>query len=397
MVMALVLPPLLWFGQASLAPAQTLAPGLRNDFLADPLKDQPRDSLLPNLLLPRPLSPLEKRALGQALDQMANQLVNLSAQDRSEVTIQLWLRWLRLSRLLGTDREIQALEQTVRQMRDWNATQPLQLLAVRLGLIVTDLDGTDAAYGARVEALARIAGLMGNLEAAVNLRRTLATLALNRGDRPGYQAQLEALANLYEEWFEFEKAAALYGELLQLVATKPNQADQTRFWQHRIDNLEQAQDLTAAIAAQQQLLTLYRQQEESWPRVAEVQTAMAKNYERLGSLNLASRQYQTAYTNAISAQQLDLAATILRHMAVLYQRQQRWSDVIYLEQQLLRVAQRASNTYGQMDSFDRLGQAYEHGGDIPLARQAYGQGLVLARILGVRQDYFQAQVNRLQP
>ncbi|XGB43709.1 MAG: hypothetical protein LVS60_08430 [Nodosilinea sp. LVE1205-7] len=397
MVMALVLPPLLWFGQASLAPAQTLAPGLRNDFLANPLKDQPRDSLLPNLLLPRPLSPLEKRALGQALDQLANQLVNLSAQDRSEVTIQLWLRWLRLSRLLGTDREIQALEQTVRQMRDWNATQPLQLLAVRLGLIVTDLDGTDAAYGARVEALARIAGLMGNLEAAVNLRRTLATLALNRGDRPGYQAQLETLANLYEEWFEFEKAAALYGELLQLVATKPNQADQTRFWQHRIDNLEQAQDLTAAIAAQQQLLTLYRQQEESWPRVAEVQTAMAKNYERLGSLNLASRQYQTAYTNAISAQQLDLAATILRHMAVLYQRQQRWSDVIYLEQQLLRVAQRASNTYGQMDSFDRLGQAYEHGGDIPLARQAYGQGLVLARILGVRQDYFQAQVNRLQP
>lgn len=393
---ALILPGFLWLLQAPLTLAQALSPGVKDSFLADPLRDTPRDPLLPDLLLSRPLSPLEQRAFGEALDRLADQLVGLSAGGRTAATVQLWLRWLRLSRLLGTDREIGAMEQAARQMRDWNATEPLQVISARLAVMVADLDSTDLRYAARVENLARTAMVMGNLEAAVDLRRTLATLALNRDDRPGYQAQLETIAGLYEEWFDFQKAADLYAELLRLVATNPNRADQTRFLQRRIDNLEQAQDLTAAIAAQQQLITLYRQEEASWPLITAVQTAMAKNYERLGSLSLASRQYQTAYTNAITAQQLDLAATILRDLAALYQRLERWSDVLYLEQQLLQVARSANSTYGQMESFDRLGQVYEHTGDLGLALQSYRQGLALANVLALRQDYFQTQINRLQ-
>jgi tetratricopeptide (TPR) repeat protein len=367
-------------------PAQVLQPEIREAFLADPLTDVLRDPLLPSPPIPRSLSPLEEVALTQALDQLLVTITELGLAGDTQIARALWMREIRLRRLLGVRAELVAMARAAPTLRDWNATQELQLLSARLTTLVAE---THLPLN-QLQEVAVTYTALGNLEAALSLRRTLAETAR---DQAAYSAQLEQIANLYEAGFQFPEAAKVYQELVAIATDQGVTSDQVRFLQAQIKN--QAQDPAGALEAQQRLLQLYLRDSTSWPQVPGLQYAMANNQVLLGDLDTASRQYQIAYTNAIGNQQFSLAAATLEHLVRLYEGLGRWTDVDYLYDQLLRVHQTTSNAYGLMDSFDQLGQLYEKRRNPEAALLAYRQGLTLARRLDHRQTYFETQIKRL--
>lgn len=378
---------------APAAQSQVLRPELRFPFLADPLEDTLRDPLLPNPPVPRPLSPLELFALEQSLDQLALEAAALDAAGQLELARLTWRREIRLRRLLGLDQELAAIDRAARVLRDRTATQDLQLYSVRLDEITAELALPED--GDRLQEIAALYVILGNVEAAATIHRSLAEAAEQRGDRTDQRQQLETLAELRADWFNFPEAAQVYGELVALAEGNNLRDDEIRYLGRQADNLEQAQEFEGAIALQQRLLTLYQADASLWPQIAPLQHQVAHNYQTLGDLDTASRQYQAAYINAIDQGQLEVASNAIVDLAEIYQTLGRQADVVYLYEQLLLVSQQAHSAYGIMTAYDQLGQVHEQLGATPSALAAYREGLVLARVLGSRQAYFEAQIARL--
>lgn len=377
----------------SLVAAQVLRPETRFPFLADPLLDDPLDPLLPNPPVPRPLSPLEQYALEQDLDQLARSAAALDAAGEVDEARLVWQREIRLRRLLGIDAELAAVDRVGQVLRDRTATQDLQLYAVRLDEIRAGLTLPDDRD--RLEGMAITYVVLGDVEAASEIYRDLADATLLAGNEAEHRQFLEILAGLQADWFKFTQAAQVYGELVVLAKADPDRDDELRYLRLEADNLEQAQDLEGAIALQQRLLILYQSEESRWPQIAPLQHQIATNYRTLGDLDAASRQYQIAYTNAIEQDQLEVASTAINDLADIYKDLGRWTDVGYLYEQLLVVEQQAHSAYGMMTTYDQLGQVHEQLGATQSALAAYREGLVLSRVLGTRQDYFEAQIARL--
>jgi len=379
----------------TLVQAQVLRPELRDPFLADPLEDDPRDPLLPTPSVDRPLSPLELLALEADLDQRLQAAEALLAANQDDEAIALWLREVRLRRLLGVDAELAAMQRLAPHLRDRNATEPLQILSLRLDLVQAALAEADTLTQAQQLVLADTYRQLGNSPAAIALHRDLAEQAQIAGNLSEYQTQLGNVAELEARQFAFEPAATAYGDLVDLAQAAGNQGDEIRYLKAQIHNLEQGQIREAALAAQQRLLTIYTGDESQWPLIPPLQHHMAQNYGALGDLDTASRSYQAAYINAIDQDQFNVAAEAIRELADLYKTLERWADVRYLYEQLILVEQQAFNAYGLMDAFDQLGQVYEIIDDPEAALEAYREGLILARHLNHRQAYFETQIDRL--
>ena len=389
--------------------AQLLLPEVRNAFLSSPLDDEPLDPLLPDPPIRRPLSPLEQYQLEQDLDDLALVAEAIASGDPlpedSPIDLEpgealpdpnaIWMREVRLRRLLGVEKELQAIRRVAQWMRDRTATRELQLLAARLREIQQDLDPTSAADRTRLVELAEIYAILGEVEDAAIIRRALANQALAAGDKEEFQNQLEILANLQAAWFYFDEAAATYGELLELAQLEAGRGNEIQYLQAQIYNLEQAQEFSAALAAQQQLLAIYSGAELFWPQVPALQHDMAENYRIQGNLSEASRYFRSAYTNALAQLQLNIAADSIRSLAGIYSSLDNQEDVRYLYEQLILVERQANNAFGLMETFNALGQLYEQIGQPEQALQAYQEALIMARSLDYREDYFEGQIARL--
>lgn len=392
-------------GTAAPGWAQLLPPEVRDAFLSSPLDDEPLDPLLPQPPIRRPLSPLEQYQLEQELDELAllaeaialGEAVPIEPGPDGELPDpnDIWMREVRLRRLLGIERELPAIRRVAQWMRDRTATQELQLLAARLREIQQDLDPSVTADRDRLLELAEIYAILGEVDDAAVIHQALANQALAVGNEEEFQTQLETLANLQTAWFYFDDAAATYGELLELAQRQPGRENEMRYLRAQSYNLEQAQEFTAAISAQARLLDIYTQADVFWPLVPPLQHDIAANYLALGNLTEASRYFRSAYTNALSQQQFSVAADALRSLAEVYAALERWDDIRYLYEQLILVERQANNAFGLMAAFDALGQLYEQLGDPAAALAAYQEALVMARTLDHREDYFEAQIARL--
>jgi tetratricopeptide (TPR) repeat protein len=243
--------------------------------------------------------------------------------------------------------------------------------------------------------IAEVYALLGDVDAATEIYRPLANQALAEGDRDTYQTRLETLAELQAAWFYFDDAAFTYGELVQITQTDPQRDDEIRYRKDRIYTLEQAAEFQPALADQQQLLELYNADPSLWLLIPALQYAMAQNLLATDNRESAAEYLQASYTNAIAEQQFDVAAQAIGSLIEIYRPLERWQDVLYLLDQLIVVEQQAYNAYGIMDAFDQMGSVYEQLNQPADALSAYREGLVLARHLNHRQDYFEAQIARL--
>jgi tetratricopeptide (TPR) repeat protein len=378
----------------SVAIAQAVDPVVRDEFLSDPERTEPRDPLLPQLPVVRPLSPLEQRDLAIALDQLAREATALYEAGESDDAFDLWMREVRLRRILGYGPELAAIQRVGRRVWENSRTREAQLLTLRLDVIQAEILGSSAPTLALITDLAASYEVLRAVDDAIALYNTLLA-ATPEGDRRQILL-LERVGQLQEEWFRFAAAAETYRQLLVLANSGASpQSQRLRYARRAVANYENAGELGTAINYQRLLVREYEARGEMEP-VPSLLLAIARNYRDLGRADLALPFYKTAYRLALDLDQSLAARDVVADLAVLYETLDRPEDVQYLYEQQLAVERLSYSGYGIMTVFGQLGEFYETQEDWEAAIAAYREGLILAHHLNHRRAYFETRIRHIQ-
>jgi len=371
-----------------------ISPVVRDQFLSDPEFAEPRDPLLPDLPVDRPLSPLEKSELQANLDQLATAAATLYLAGQTDLAFQQWMREVRLRRILGDRAEILAMQRVGLRAWESSRSQEIQLLTLRLRALQADLLDRAEPDISLLEEIAATFEVLRDIDSAIAVYETLAVRAAQAGDEAERRRVLENMASLQESWFRFEVAGKTYQSLLNSLGSGGTSLKRVQYLQGAIRNFQDAGELRTAIQYQQRLLRQYQDTAQVQP-VPSLTLAIARNYRDLNDLDDAQTYYQTTYVAALAQNQSDLARDAVQDLAAVYRDLDRPDDVLYLYRQQLAVERLSYNAYGMMQVFDRMGQFYEAQNDPDSAIKAYQEGLILARHLDYRAAYFRNRLQRL--
>ncbi|ESA32034.1 tpr repeat-containing protein [Leptolyngbya sp. Heron Island J] len=369
---------------------QRLDPVLLDAFLADPLTADPRDPLLPTLVVDRPLSPLELYAVELELFKMDAQARELMLVNQPDAAFELWMREVQLRRLFGLDAELEALNRISQQA--WNAqrSQEVRLMSVRLERIWEAEKAT--ADLERVEAIAAIAQILRMRDTSTEIYQQL--IAMTAANPEVQQGWVVILAGHYLQWFDFDNAAQLYTQLAASAKTTGNTLEQTQYLTDLIYSYQQAKDYAQALPAQSELLRLYRVTGQS-DREPPLEIDMARNFRALSIYPQALEYYNLAYVTAQSLQLYGHVTTVLKDLGDLYAEQGLTNEALTMYNLLVRAEQQAYNQHGILEAYDRLGQLYLSIGDTENALVAFRAGVAFAESLQYRESYFRGEVAKL--
>lgn len=371
----------------------------------NPLEPRP-DPLIPEMAVDRPLNPQEQSVLREALNELRRQgQVALEGGDLPGA-LELWNRELRLRRYLGPKEEVASLTRVGAVAWQQSQATELRYITLRLEEIEreilpppeTELE-TPTAQPVDYELLASIAEAYQQVRArnqAVALYSKLLERAKQQQNTARQQEILVALADQHLSWFDFPAAAATYEELLSLSRATGDQASEIESLTKLAYIYQENNQPEQAIAAQQRLVETYQNQQNFVP-IPALKLAMADSYVRLNQPAQAATSYQEAFAVARSVQQFAYASDALQKLANLYQSLDRPADALIVYQLLLDVERQSYNAYGMMNTYDQLGQLYKAQGNPSQALRAFQQGLEIAQQLKYRVDYFNAQIQAINP
>ena len=369
---------------------QRLDPVLLDAFLANPLEAEPRDPLLPPVVVERPLSPLELYDLEVALFEMDAQAQALLLAGQPDEAFALWIREVQLRRVFGLEVELEALERIGQQA--WNAqrSQEIRLMAVRLKRI-WEAEKVMASLE-RVEKIATIAQILRMRDTSTDIYQQL--IEMTATDAAVQHEWEVVLADHYLQWFEFDDAAQLYTQLASIAKAEGNTLEHTQYLKNLIYSYQQAKRYSQALPVQTELLKLYRTTGQS-DREPPLEIDMARNLRALGSYPQAIEYYNLAY---VTAQRLELyghVSTVLKEVGDLYAEQGLTNEALTMYNLLVRAEQQAYNQHGILEAYDRLGKLYLSIGDTENALIAFRAGVAFAESLQYREPYFRGEVAKL--
>ncbi|MEL6468517.1 MAG: hypothetical protein AAFQ74_02215 [Cyanobacteria bacterium J06623_4] len=402
---------------SGVAHAQQLNPELRQQFLADPLAAEQRDPLLPTLSVDRPYSPLELQMIDNALDQLNNTaLLQLTAGD-ADMAFDLWLRELKLRRVLGTQAEFEAIQRVAGLA--WAQQRPVevQLLTLRtreiwdamqqsLGSVSeepferqTEIDPGDSLISGAttidigvLTEIAQTFTTLRDIDSAVTVYQQLIALSSTRDEM--LTTQQKALAELHLSWFQFSEAADIYLTLLAAAREAGDIEQEIDYLEQLAYSYQQAESLTNAVRAQTDLVELYQRQDNS-EELPGLLVAIAQNYRALNLPTSAIDYYRAAYSAAQRFDQFSFSAQVLRDLGALYEALAMTAEALGAYSLLVPVEQQAYNDYGTMNAHDKIGQLQRRQGNDFEALKAFERGLVIANRLNLREAYFIEQIEAL--
>ncbi|MEL7511046.1 MAG: tetratricopeptide repeat protein [Cyanobacteria bacterium J06554_3] len=397
------------------AKAQQLDPELRDDFLADPLEEEPRDLILPRLRVNRPYSPLELQAIERRLDRLNQIASEQLSQGETDTAFELWQRELKLRRVLGTQAEFTAIQRVAALAWEQQRAIEVRLLtlrtreiweAVKMSLGEPPAEGfgsgepSDPAdsliSGAATVDIETLAALAQTFETLRDIDSTVEVyqqvIELSAGRNEEQTLQQESLAELHLEWFQFADAADVYLTLLSKARSSGDSATEIAYLEQLVYSYEQADALLEAARAQTDLVALYQGQGEA-EKLPGLLVATAQNYRTLDLTDSAIEYYRAAYSAAQRFEQFSFSAQVLTDLGSLYESLDRPDDALGAYTLLVPVEQQAYNDYGMMNAYDSIGQLQRQQGNDREAFIAFQQGLAIADKLNIRQDYFIEQID----
>ncbi|MEM9137872.1 MAG: tetratricopeptide repeat protein [Cyanobacteria bacterium P01_F01_bin.42] len=390
--------------------AQRLDPVVRDGFLNDPLSDSPRDPLLPEPVVERELSPLERYELEQGMLRLDQEAQAALLAGDAETAFMNWMRLVRLRRLFGPAAELDAIAYVSQLAWDNQRSIEIQLLTLRLREIwalaqplAEKADGDSEESGERIQLdetqLIQVASSFQTLrdrDFAIALQQHLVDLAAAQGDEDTRHQRLNDLGAMQLQWFYYAEATELYAQLAANAKADDDPEQQIFFLTQQAYSAQQAEDYASAIPPQLELLALYRELGQS-DREPALEIEIARNYRRLNQFEAALTYYRIAYATAQQLEQYGHSGNVLRDLGELYQSLDRLDDALEMYTLLVRVEEQSYNYYGMMHAYDQLGQIYRTQGNQANARQAFETGLRLAQQLDHQQDYFREQILTVQP
>ncbi|MBC7822359.1 MAG: hypothetical protein H7126_00500 [Candidatus Parcubacteria bacterium] len=381
-------------------PAQTpqKKPPQPDQFPPSPLELTAPDPLLPGGLQ-RPLSESERQTLGIALDDLNAQAI---AQYRSGDILnafEIWNRELRLRRALGFLNEVTALGRVGDSAWKQNQPNEVNLITRRLQAIQKQVQTptTNKMNLSRpqiMQALGTAYQLVRSPGLAVNIYEQLLAEARQRKDATEEVSLLNTIGQLHLSWFDYPNAAATYTELLKLAQTRSDPSGQAFYLTQLAYGYEQAKQPAQAVQYQQQLADLYQKNPQP-ELIPALKIRIADNYAASGQVNLAEQNYQEAFKLAQPVFQLAYASDALRKLGALYRSHDRLDAALQVYEYLAGVQQQTYDTYGLMEAYDQMGQIYLARKAYPQALTAFNQGLVAAKQLNYRTDYFTRQIQQV--
>ena len=391
--------------------AQQVDPQLRADFLSDPLTAEPRDPLLPVTNKPRPLRPLELRALRQGLAALNQQAQERLAAGQVDEAFTLLLREIRLRRVFGPIAEFNAIAPVAELAWEQQRSTEVQLLTLRMREIwrevqadisevniEVDLEAESnpslvaASEQSDIEVLTEIARIfiaLRDVDSSVSVYQQIIDLAIADGLNPT-PIQTE-LAEYHLTWFQFAEAADVYLPLLDESRAQGNQALEIQYLERLVYSYQQANSLANAARAQTDLVGLYQAtgQESKLP---ELLLAIAQNYRTLNWTNDAISYYRSAYSAAQRFEQFSISGQVLRDLGGVYRAIALTEEALVAYNLLVPVEEQAYSDYGVMNAYDDIGQLERRQGNLPEALQAFQKALVIANRLSLDEAYFIEQI-----
>ncbi len=352
----------------------------------NPLKvEQFDDPLLPQTSVQRPLSPLEKFRLNEALDRVNQQAQKHYQEGNVEEAFQVWYRELRLRQKLDPIEEVKALG-SVGEIA-WLENRSADFRNIRERLRVIEEKARENNQRQLLETLAENYEQMRELDGAIALYQKLAK------DSNDPTPLLEKIAQLHAKQFHYQDAADAYESLLTQTQGNPTASlqylKQLKTWYEKADNPD------AGVQTKQRLIDIYQQQNNQQALPA-ILVSLADDYVKLNQFEQASTTYQEAFKTARSQQKYGMAAMALENLAQLYRNDGALETTLEIYEQLLVIQQQSYDHYGLMMTYDKIGEIYQENDQPKLARSAYQKALEFAQSLSYQEDYFQNKLEQLK-
>lgn len=366
-----------------LAQVQQLEPNPLETFIEDPL--------LPSV--PRPLTSFEQRKLREQLNTLNAEAQTQLHADNDNVAFKIWYRELRLRRVLGRLEEIKSLGRVGEIAWNRTRTEDVQVINKRLVTLQELSEKEDSLSSALLMALADAYKKLHALDNSLAIYQKVLNNARQNNDSIAEEAAIRELGQLYLAKFDYPKAAPIYEDLLNRSQTRQNILEEGVYLQILAEIYGRSLQPENAARIKQKLVENYLSSQEL-ELIPSLKTAIGKDYEILGNPEIASQNYQEAYSLAWSFQLFGAAAEALTQLGNLYQKYDQNDYALQIYKNLIQVEQLSYNYYGLMRVYEKIGQIYMVSQQYELALEFFKKGLILAQSLNYKQNDFLAYIQK---
>jgi tetratricopeptide (TPR) repeat protein len=393
----LILAPLLVLPSATWAQTTDAETELEEELetLENPLEIREPDPLFPIRDRDRTLTPQEVQELDSILEELNAQAATELNAENPNTAFRLWYRELRLRRSLGLLEEIKALGRVGQVAWNQSRTPDVKNINERLTEIEAEIEEKNLNRDQELlSALAAAYEQIRAVDKAARIYEQILANARSQNDERTIEQTLEALGELYLAWFEYPSAAEVYTELVALVRSQYDDFNVMKYLEqlaYIYDQLEQSED---AINVKQQLLASYLKKEDT-AKILATNISLAQDYIAIDQPNEAITLYEQSFTLAWAERQLGYANEALKNQAALYEEYEQLEDALKVYEEQVKVQEIASDFYGLMDTYDRMGIIYLKQQNTETAIAFFQAALEIAKSLSYREAYFNAQIERV--
>ncbi|WP_267382893.1 tetratricopeptide repeat protein [Cyanobacterium sp. uoEpiScrs1] len=357
----------------------------------NPLATITEDPLLPSV--PRPLTPFEQRKLREELNTLNTEAQTQLHMGNDNIAFEIWYRELRLRRVLGRLEEIESLGRVGEIAWNRTRTKDVRVINKRLITLQELSEKEDTLSPALLRRLADAYKKLHALDNSLIIYQKVLNNARQDNDFIAEESAIKKLGQLYLSKFDYPKAAPIYEDLLKRSQTRKNTLEEGVYLQILAKIYSRSLQPQNAAKIKEKLVKNYLLSQEL-KLIPPLKIAIGKDYEALGEPEIASKNYQEAYSLAWSFQLFGAAAEALTKLGQLYQNYDQNDYALQIYKNLIQVEQLSYNYYGLMKAYERIGHIYMVNQQYELALGFFRKGLIIAQAINYKQNNFLVNIQK---
>lgn len=354
-----------------------------------------KDPLIPAGYGKRGLTSFEKYRIEQEIAKLDQTAQEELKQDNLDEAFEHWYRYLKLSRVLDAELEIENLGKVGKIAWQKHRSTEVQNIAERLIILQEELTKQEPLSSEFLDKFATAYQQLRYLDKAIAIYQQIIKNNIKADDLVAENKNLKTLGKLYLSRFDYANAANIYQELLALADQESNSAKEIKFYLNTLINIyDRTSQTDEAIAARKRLIEKYTIS-QNLTKIPALKIAIARDYETQGKQQRAIDAYNETFIVASKTQQFALASDALTRLGKIHQQNNNTDKAIATYNKLLKLQQQSYNYYGLINTYDILGKIHLKLNKKLEAKQYFQQGLELAKSLNYKVKYFNQQIQSL--
>ena len=358
----------------------------------DPLEIPLTDPLIPHIV--RPLTILEQTRLRKNLNKLNQKAQKELNMGNVDLAFSVWYRELRLGRVLGRIEEINRLGEIGKVAWELARKEDVQIISKRISTLHEISEKESSISLNLLMVLANAYFQLNNLDNSIIIYKKILKYAQKKQITLVAEKSLQGLGKLYLAKFDFPNAARIYEKLLYRAQIKKN-IHLEEFYLQILSSIYNASSQTNnSVQIKEKLVKSYFLTQKIH-FIPSLKVDIGQDYQLLDQPEIASKNYQEAYTLAWKLKLFRVAEEALIKLSSLYESYKQVDYALQIYQKLLQVEKISYNYYGLMKTYSIVGEIYMEKFQYELALSAFTEGLILARSLNHDQEYFLMQIKKV--